>query len=287
MKTLSKWIMAIALFSGCADQEPKTGSETHWLSCKTAIDCDEGFVCTAGRCLPEDEAGNGRTMANNDGESENGTTNNGATNNGFANNGFTTGGTNNGAGSECPDPVETPEAVPSSATATFTLQNQSGADLWIPTVGWFCDPWGIDGLWRNTGFYCGCECPNPGGDSVERYRLLPAGTSETITWDGRDLALYEVCLECPPEWGGGPYTETHGVRQPVPAATYQARFPFARSLPEGCVVQSDGEAACGPEPGDFDDTPGEVALVCPSEEEVTASFALPPSGNVDVMVIIQ
>lgn len=50
--------LTLIAMAGCSDDtgDPKTGSETHWLSCNTTSDCPTGHTCVERECRPVIEA---------------------------------------------------------------------------------------------------------------------------------------------------------------------------------------------------------------------------------------
>lgn len=294
MKTMTTMIIALTFAAlGCGDRG-RTGSETHWLSCDTTNDCNEGFVCSGGRCLPEDELpeNNSDVQTNNatsnDAGSNNATSNNATSNNATSNNATSNNSTNasNNQTNVCPltgEPV--PVEVDAVHDVTFELTNNYATDIWIPEQGWFCTPWGIDAVELAIGFKCGCECPAPGSPGVMMLRQVPVGETVTVTWDGRELVTYTECIAC----ADTPLYETAGVLQPLAAGTYTFRMPVALDqLPMGCIDNGDQTATCDPSLDPTGELPRDVALTCEvmsgSTVDVTQQFDLPASGPLTVPV---
>ena len=296
-------VFAVVAVAACGSDNKQTGSETHWLSCQTSRDCNDGFVCSANRCLPQDEVGNNNAENNNVGTSNNVGANNTVNwNNGLSNN--TTGsnntnisvnnttGSNNTTGTTglCPVAGGPPVPVPIDAVTqvTFALTNNYATDIWVPDQGWFCDAWGIDGVSRNMGFQCGCECPNPGSPGVESFRRIAVGETLDIIWDGRELATYSECLDCS-EWGSTEaLSEVGGVLQPSLDGTYTFRISLVLDTPPaGCEDPTGtGLATCDIVPDG--ELPPEIAETCDvpmASLETAVEFTLDATAGPQVVAI--
>lgn len=186
---------------------------------------------------------------------------------------------------------ETPKEIDSRQTVTFAVKNTSSADRWVVLRGLFCTALSIDGLSLQTGFSCGCECPNPGSPRVETYRRVAPGATYEVTWDARALVTYEETLDCS-TWGPSamPVKITRGVLQPVRAGTYTASIALEETVPSSCTVTGD-EANCpftyGGYGGSSGAPPGAIASLCESTKTATSTFVLPESGDVVVPVTLE
>lgn len=172
----------------------------------------------------------------------------------------------------------------STQTVTFTLQNPSTEPIWVPTSGFFCDTWAIQGMKRNLGWECGCECPNPGPPHIERLEQLDPGETYTITWDARRLVPYTAPFDCFSIGWEGYICVQEGAQQPVEAGDYTFVVGALTALPTDCGDNGDGTASCGSQGGGFDELPPSVQRLCDDMSTASKTFALPASGDVDVDV---
>lgn len=184
--------------------------------------------------------------------------------------------------------AEPPKEIDSRQKVTFAIKNTTSSDRWVVLRGMFCTSFSIDGLNLQTGFSCGCECPNPGAPRVETYRRIAPGETYELVWDARALATYEESIDCS-MWGPGamPVKVLRGVLQPAKEGAYTARFAFEEAIPSRCTIAGD-EANCAPEYGGYlGSLPGAIASRCESTKIASATFTLPASGDIAVPVALE
>jgi len=195
--------------------------------------------------------------------------------------------------SDAPPPLdsgvakEVPKEIDSRQKVTFAITNNATSDRWVVMRGMFCTTFSIGGLQLQTGFVCGCECPNPGSARVDAYKRIAPGATYELTWDARALVTYEEALDCS-MWGPGAAQKvTRGVLQPVKAGSYTATIALEETVPTKCSVSGD-EATCPWSYGGFTGSvPGQIAARCESTKSADKTFTLPASGDIVVPISLE
>ena len=140
------------------------------------------------------------------------------TTNNVANNMSSNNGTqNNTTGEYCPlTGQQEPEAMPSVHDVRFLVESEYPNTVWIATEGFYCTPFSVtneqgDTLPLALGARCGCECPYPGSPGPMMLLAVDPGVTVEVQWDGRELLLYQECVECWDDWGMPPIFGTAGA----------------------------------------------------------------------------
>jgi hypothetical protein len=188
-----------------------------------------------------------------------------------------------------------PSDIPSRQTVTFELSNQTGADRFVVTQGWYCDDFGIASgpggaaLPLELGFQCLCECPNPGPVQATAYHRVAPGASYRLTWDARSLVTWSELYDCATHgWPGvPPQNEVFGAHQPVGAGPYRVTFAIEQTLPSRCSPTSGDDYTCTMEQPPIGMWPTTIAQICPSLAPQTVGFTLPQSGDLSLPVALQ
>jgi hypothetical protein len=156
------------------------------------------------------------------------------------------------------------------------------------TAAFLCAPFTIerqdaDGSWRNlvlgVPFQCGCECPVAG--SAHPTELTGFVTSPTVTWDARELVVFQQTQTCPT---GGSVNVIRSAAQPVSAGHYRATIAVLDKAPAECERSTNYHYTCQVPYGDGP-TPTDYSL-CAHDRTAVGTFDLPASGDVDVNLTV-
>jgi hypothetical protein len=195
----------------------------------------------------------------------------------------------NEAGPDCAsDP--TPPTIATTGVYHFVITNTAASDRFVVTHGIHCAPFDVLGARTALSDPEACEGPGP----YEEMILTPVapGSSITIDWDGRGLAIYEQRFDCATVgWPGlGCGAVEQGALQPVTPGVHTITFLVADATPPcggsanggyGCMIQGGG---LGPwfQTGVLCE-PYQVGVMTTN---VTADVMAPPMGDVTVPVSI-
>lgn len=201
--------------------------------------------------------------------------------------GGASGGGASGAGGDASPPE--PQPIPSVHEVRFIVTNQGTTDRLVVIRGFNCTTFGIEreqvGSWQSVPIaLVSGMTGNCAGNDYERPRVhqlarLEPGMSTELSWDGREVVMYEGDRTCFADPG------VYGALQPVAAGKYRVEVGIEDEPPEPTCVEEGGVVDCGY--GWFTTKLPVPLERCGTSESVLTEFDLPVGGEVVVQVDLQ